>query len=371
MMIELITVIGLVSILIYLLLLFYIIIGIIRTKTERTDVQPFVSVVIAAHNESEHIGKCLNAILNQNYSPPLIEIIVVNDRSIDETGLILEKYEKDYSQVQVITVNEVKPGRSPKKNALTEGVNIASGDIIATTDADCEPSEDWLKNVVSYFTPKTGMVVGLAPLKPTAWILSPFTCIDALFGSLIAYGSLGWNHAVTCTGRNFAYRKQLFQEIDGFSGIDHILTGDDDLFMMQVSHKTNWDIRFLSDPAATVLSSSPLGLKHFITQRKRHISASKYFFLPVKIGFSLIYFSKLFMFLVLLLSLTMKLNGIILLTFIFSAYLFSFILLMIIGLKTSQYRMLILYPLWEIYYLLGNLILTPMGLFSRISWGER
>ncbi|SVD50820.1 uncharacterized protein METZ01_LOCUS403674, partial [marine metagenome] len=242
MMIELISAIGMISATVYLLLILYIAIGIIRTKTELMDVQPSVSVIISAHNESQNIGKCLDTILSQNYPPHKFEIIVINDRSEDNTGLILEKYMNDHSQIQIITINEFKPGISPKKNAITQGVNIATGDIIATTDADCEASEDWIKIMVSFFTKETGMVVGLAPLKPTAWILSPFTCIDALFGSLIAYGSLGWNHAVTCTGRNFAYRKQLFQEINGFSGIDHILTGDDDLFMMKVSRKTNLEI---------------------------------------------------------------------------------------------------------------------------------
>ena len=371
MMIELISDIGMISAIVYLLLILYIAIGIIRTKPGLTDVQPSVSVVISAHNESQNIGKCLDTILSQNYPPHKLEIIVVNDRSEDNTGIILEKYEKNQSKINLITIKEVNPGISPKKNALTEGVNIATGDIIATTDADCEPPGEWLKTLVSYFTPKTGMVVGLAPLKPTAWILSPFTCIDALFGSLIAYGSLGWNHAVTCTGRNFAYRKQLFQEINGFSGIDQILTGDDDLFMMKVARKTNWRIRFMPDPDSAVLSSAPFGWRHFITQRKRHISASKYFSIPVKIGFSLIYFSKLFMFLFLLLSCIMKLNGIIPLTLILSAYLITFILLIIIGLKTRQCKMLIFYPIWEIYYLLGNLFLAPLGFFSRISWGER
>ena len=371
MMIELISAIGMISAIVYLLLILYIAIGIIRTKTELTDVQPSVSVVISAHNESQNIGKCLDTILSQNYPPHKLEIIVVNDRSEDNTGIILEKYEKNQSKIKLITIKEVKPGISPKKNALTEGVNIATGDIIATTDADCEPPGEWLKTLVSYFTPKTGMVVGLAPLKPTAWILSPFTCIDALFGSLIAYGALGWNHAVTCTGRNFAYRRKLFQEINGFSGIDQILTGDDDLFMMKVHRKTNLEIRFMPDASAAVLSSAPLGLKHFITQRKRHLSASKYFSLPVKIGFSLMYFSKLFMVLFLILYIIMKLNGIIPLTLITIAYLLSFILLTIIGIKTKQCRMLLFYPVWEIYYLLGNLLLAPLGLFSPISWGER
>ena len=130
---------------VYLLLILYITIGIIRTKTDLMDVQPSVSVVISAHNESQNIGKCLDSILSQNYPPHKLEIIVVNDRSKDNTGLILEKYMNDHSQIQIITINEVKPGISPKKNAITQGVNIATGDIIVTTDADCEASEDWIK----------------------------------------------------------------------------------------------------------------------------------------------------------------------------------------------------------------------------------
>ena len=68
-MIELISAIGMISAIVYLLLILYIAIGIIRTKTELMDVQPSVSVVISAHNESQNIGKCLDSILSQNYPP--------------------------------------------------------------------------------------------------------------------------------------------------------------------------------------------------------------------------------------------------------------------------------------------------------------
>ena len=99
-MIELISDIGMISAIVYLLLILYIAIGIIRTKTELTDVQPSVSVVISAHNESQNIGKCLDTILSQNYPPHKLEIIVVNDRSEDNTGIILEKYEENQSKIK-------------------------------------------------------------------------------------------------------------------------------------------------------------------------------------------------------------------------------------------------------------------------------
>ena len=79
-MIELITSIGILSVVIYLLILLYLITGIIRTKTELTDEQPFVSVIVAAHNEDKNIAVCLDSLLNQDYPEEKMEIIIVNDR---------------------------------------------------------------------------------------------------------------------------------------------------------------------------------------------------------------------------------------------------------------------------------------------------
>ena len=93
-MIEVILWIGLVSVGSYLLILLYLIIGIIRTNTEVTDKQPSVSVIIAAHNEGLNITVCLDSILNQDYPQDKLEIIIVNDRSEDNTGLIIKKYER-------------------------------------------------------------------------------------------------------------------------------------------------------------------------------------------------------------------------------------------------------------------------------------
>ena len=124
--------------------------------------------------------------------------------------------------------------------------------------------------------------------------MSPLMCIDAIAGGITAYGSLGWNHAATCTGRNLFYRKKLFEKIRGFSGINHIQMGDDDLLMMKIRKQTDWKIRFMPDVNSAVLSDAPTGWRQFISQRSRHISASKYFPLSVKVGFGITFISKLF-----------------------------------------------------------------------------
>ena len=126
-MIELFTIIGALSALIYLCILLYLCIGIICTKTELTDEQPFVSVIVAAHNEAKNIAVCLDSLLNQDYPEEKMEIIIVDDRSVDDTALILEKYDQNHKLLRVLSILECEKGLSPKKNALTHGINIASG----------------------------------------------------------------------------------------------------------------------------------------------------------------------------------------------------------------------------------------------------
>ena len=114
-MIELITTIGLLSAVMYLLVLLYLIIGIIRTKTELTDEQPFVSVIVAAHNEDQNIKACLDALLNQDYSQGKMEIIIVNDRSKDDTGMILDGYNKKCNYLNIIEIKNENDRKIDKK----------------------------------------------------------------------------------------------------------------------------------------------------------------------------------------------------------------------------------------------------------------
>ena len=148
-MVEVIIYIGTFSTMVYLLILLYLMIGILRTRAELTDEQPFVSVIVAAHNESQNIVACLDALLNQCYPEEKMEIIIINDRSKDDTGIILKKYEKNNKLIRVLTISDCEPGLSPKKNALTKAINIAEGEIIINTDADCTPNNNWVKIIIN------------------------------------------------------------------------------------------------------------------------------------------------------------------------------------------------------------------------------
>lgn len=96
------------------------------------------SVVIAARDEESRIERTVRHLLAQQ--GVLLEIIVVDDRSTDQTGVILNKLSQQFSQVRSIRVEELPDGWLGKCHACHVGAFVATGVWILFTDADC-----WIK----------------------------------------------------------------------------------------------------------------------------------------------------------------------------------------------------------------------------------
>jgi len=95
---------------------------------------PRVSVIVAARNEARNIRTALSSLLRLSY--PRYELIVVDDRSEDDTGAILDEMAAVEPRLQVIHVNRLPPGWLGKNHALCCGAGAASGELLLFTDAD-------------------------------------------------------------------------------------------------------------------------------------------------------------------------------------------------------------------------------------------
>ncbi len=105
------------------------------------DPAPPVSVIVAARDEQVCIEACVTSLVKQDY--PNLEVIVVNDRSRDKTGEILDRLQQEHPErLRVLTVTEPRPGWLGKPNAVQNGVNVAKGDYLVFTDADCVQVSD-------------------------------------------------------------------------------------------------------------------------------------------------------------------------------------------------------------------------------------
>ncbi len=103
---------------------------------------PRVSVLIAAKDEEENIGPCVESLLEQDYAnfkqAGLLELIVVDDRSRDRTAEILADLRNRHKErLRVLTVTSIRDGYTGKTNAMREGMTVATGDWLLFTDADC------------------------------------------------------------------------------------------------------------------------------------------------------------------------------------------------------------------------------------------
>ena len=335
-----------------------------------SEMQPSISVIIAARNEEANIGKCLQSIVRQNYPPGRLEIIVVDDRSTDGTAAIVNNYRTAHPCVRLVSITKIESDLPPKKNALNEGIRESRSDILAFTDADCVASEHWLSCIAREFTPDVGIVAGYSPLEQTfpatflaRWADSFLRYLE-MKNSVGAAAAFGLGAAYLGTGRNLAYRKTVFNEVGGFEKIKHSISGDDDLFIQLVQKSTRWNLRYMLSTKSYVETTPPHSLRAFINQRKRHFSAGKYYPVRMKIIFALIH---LYGGLALLMLIFYPLMGIL----SFGGKLAIDGALVYRGTTIFGNRQLLrwLVPM-EIASILYNLVIGPLGFFGSFSWKE-
>ncbi len=114
---------------------------------------PRVSVIVPACNEADTIEPALQALLDQDY--PYLEIVVVNDRSTDDTARVLEELKQKSSKpFTLLTIDTLPGGWLGKSHALQNGADIATGDILLFTDADIEMEKTVISRAVTVFTTK-------------------------------------------------------------------------------------------------------------------------------------------------------------------------------------------------------------------------
>ncbi len=118
----------------------------------------FISVVVAVRNEAQHIKKCIESLMNQNYGE--YEVLVIDGMSDDGTYEILKKLKKKYN---------FKLFRNEKRNAAAGrniGIKEAEGEAIAFIDGDAIAAEDWLGNIKEAFERSKADGVGGPDLLP-------------------------------------------------------------------------------------------------------------------------------------------------------------------------------------------------------------
>ena len=122
------------------------------------DELPTATVIVAARNEESNIKRCLISLGKLEYPEGKLEVLIVDDRSTDKTGEIIDEFISDRENFHKIIPDEPKGKMVGKVNALATAIREANGKIILTTDADCVVKPFWVKTIASFYQDEIGMV---------------------------------------------------------------------------------------------------------------------------------------------------------------------------------------------------------------------
>lgn len=231
-----------------------------------------VSIIIAARNESDNLFKNLPIILDQAYSE--FEVIVVNNQSLDDSSWLLMAFCRQYKNLRVIEVKKNRHLRPGKKFPVSIGIKGAKYEHLLLIDADCKPnSKFWIKEMVGCMIQKNQVVLGYGPhIRTKQWWNKLFR-FDTAWIAMNYFSFSLFGLPYMGVGRNLAYTKSAFNSVQGFKSHYSIISGDDDLFIQDVSKTSKISIQISEN--SHCYSPSAENLRNWIRQKKRHHSTSK------------------------------------------------------------------------------------------------
>jgi glycosyltransferase involved in cell wall biosynthesis len=198
-----------------------------------------VSIIVCSRDEDENLARNLPGVLVQDY-PATHEVIAVNDNSVDDSRFVLEELQKRFKHLQIIALEQEAKLIAGKKFPLSIGIKECKHEIVLLTDADCMPaSEHWLATMQAAFTPGIEIVLGYGAYYKQPGILNKLIRWETSHTALQYFGFALAGTPYMGVGRNLSYRKELFFRNKGFSAINNLPGGDDDLFINKVATKTN------------------------------------------------------------------------------------------------------------------------------------
>ena len=237
------------------------------------DRLPGVSVIIYARDNASDLHEMLPGVLAQDYPAEKMEVVVVNDGSVDEVTDVVNHLGQEHRNLYITFVPDEAHNLSRKKLAVSLGIKAAKKEVVVLTTAESRPASDrWLRLMAAPFANKeTEVALGCAS-------------IDSLKGGALRFDEIArattWlssalrGRPYRGTGFNLAYRRELFFEAKGFSRSLNLQNGDDDIFINQIANRDNTSVVLSPEALVKVSFQRPraafrdLRLRHCFTQRR-------------------------------------------------------------------------------------------------------
>ncbi len=240
-----------------------------------TSYQPFVSIMIPAHNEESVIEYTVNNVRNMTY--PNFEIILIDDRSTDGTLEVIKRLADKYDNVKYLhREDNAFPGKSA---VLNDAMALAKGEAILVFDADATVEPDFLSKMIPNLAPDdVGAVQARKVIREADTnILTKCQNNEYTLDTYLQVGRDAIKGAVELRGNGELIKRKAIEDIGGWNNY----TITDDLDMATRLHIKGWDVRYCLD---TIVYEE--GVKYLVPlfrQRRRWLEGTirrylEYFF---------------------------------------------------------------------------------------------
>ncbi|MGL5111174.1 MAG: glycosyltransferase [Flavobacterium sp.] len=326
-----------------------------------------ISVIVCAKNEENNAKEYLPILTQQDY--PFFELVLIDDASSDETLEVFETFEQQYSNIRLVKVKNNEAFWGNKKYALTLGIKAAKYEHLLFTDADCFPlSKDWITNMAGHFDREKKIVLGYGGYTKIAnSFLNKIIRYETVLTAIQYFSWAKIGKPYMGVGRNLAYKKEVFFNVNGFINHIQVRSGDDDLFINQAATSENTTIAYA--PESFTYSEPKKTYKEWFHQKRRHIATAQHYKMSDQIQLGLFYATQLLFLLFGVVLLAFQYQWIIVLSLIAVRYLFAWISFGLGAKKLKEKDIIYWYPLLEIWLIFMQINIFITNIFSKpVHW---
>jgi glycosyltransferase involved in cell wall biosynthesis len=326
-----------------------------------------ISVIVCAKNEEENVTNFVPLLAEQNY--PDYEIVLIDDASSDETLEVFEAFEKQYSNVKLVKVENNEAFWGNKKFALTLGIKAAKNEYLLFTDADCYPkTTEWIKEMSAQFTKEKTIVLGYGAYERIKGsFLNKIIRFETLLTATQYFSWAKLGKPYMGVGRNMAYKREEFFKTNGFIEHMKIRSGDDDLFINEASNSKNTTICYT--PESFTFSKPKTTFKDWFTQKRRHVATAKHYKAFDRMQLAIFYCTQLLFIILPIILLAFQFQWIIVTSLIGFRYLFAWLSLGFSAGKLKEKDVMYWFPFIEIILIFTQLNVFVTNTFSKpVQW---
>jgi glycosyltransferase involved in cell wall biosynthesis len=308
----------------------------------------------------------LPKLLKQDY--PEFELMLIDDRSTDQTGSYLQQITQYYPNAKLISIKQTPAGFNPKKYALSLGIKTSTHEHLLFTDADCVPmSEHWIAEMMKGYRGNTEIVLGYGRYEKYKNFLGQLIHYETLLSAIQYLSFAIKGKPYMGVGRNLSYTKSCFYRNKGFASHIRSTGGDDDLFVRDAAATSKINVIIGKD--GQTISKPKETFREWWQQKRRHLSAGKQYKLADRLRIGTFILANIFFYVlsIILLGLQadLRLLGIIYVVrccIIYTVYYQA-------ASNLKERLAVVLLPLLDVAYFVNYVVLSASVLmFKKVTW---